>query len=93
MNNHITFEDADQAFKQYLKEINQPEVFNRNLREIMFYNIESGLATEFDFKSHIVKSKGGKRTRRKKQTKKKRHLKKSTKSRETKRRKRRTLKK
>ena len=93
LNNHVAFEDADQAFKQYLEEINQPEVFNRNLREIMFYNIESGLATEFDFKSHIVKSKGGKRTRRKKQTKKKRHLKKSTKSRKTKRRKRRTMKK
>lgn len=93
---HIAFDDADKAFQEYLKQKHEPELINKEHRLNMFANIESSIADEFDFESHIVKSTGGKRTRstrRRKQTKRKRHLKKGTKSRKTKRRKRRTLKK
>lgn len=93
---HIAFDDADKAFQEYLKEKHQPELLNKEHRLNMFANIESSIADEFDFESHIVKSTGGKRTRRtrrRRRTIKKRHLKKGTKSRKTKRRKRRTLKK
>lgn len=90
---YIAFEDADEAFKKYLEDVNQPEMFGRKLRLNMFYRIESSIADEFDFDSHIVKSKGGKRTRPIKRTRKKRHLKKSTKSLKTKRKNRRSLKK
>ena len=93
LSTYITYKDADKAFQEYLKETKQQEFFDKKLRMEMFNNIERGIANEFDFDSHIVKFKGGKRTRRRKQTKRKRHLKKSTKSRKTKRRKRRTLKK
>ncbi len=93
LSTYIAYKDADKAFQEYLKETRQQEFFGKRLRMEMFNNIERGIADEFDFDSHIVKFKGGKRTRRRKQTKRKRHLKKGTKSRKTKRRKRRTLKK
>ena len=93
---HSSFEDAEKAFQEYLKQKHQPELINKEHRLNIFANFESGIADEFDLESHIVRSTGGKRTRRtkrRKQTMRKRHLKKSTKSRKTKRRKRRTLKK
>ena len=90
LSRYIAFEDSDEAFKRYLKEENQPEVLGPRLRLNMFNHIESSIADEFDFGSHIVKSKGGKRTRR---TRKKRHLKKGTKSRKTKKKNKRSLKK
>ena len=74
------YKDATVKFQKYLKdEVNQPDLFGKKLRMEMFLNIERGLADEFDFESHIVKDRrGGKRTRRRKQTKRKRHLKKGT---------------
>ena len=87
LKDNIAFEDAEKAFKKYLEEVNQRELLGPKLRMNMFYHIESSIADEFDLDSHIVKSKGGKRTR------KKRHLKKSTKSRKTKRKNKRSLKK
>ena len=79
LSTHIGYEDANKAFQEYLKETNQPEMFGKKLRMEMFNNIERGIADEFDFESHIVKDqRGGKRTRRRKQTKRKRHLKKGT---------------
>ena len=63
-------------------EVNQPDLFGKKLRMEMFLNIERGLAddpTLPELESHIVKDqRGGKRTRRRKQTKRKRHLKKGT---------------
>ena len=79
-----------------MKQKRQPELINKEHRLNIFVNFESGIADEFDLESHIVRSTGGKRTRRtkrRKQTMRKRHLKKGTKSRKTKRRKRRTVKK
>ena len=75
-----SFEKADNKFKEYLKDTNQPEMFGKKLRMNMFNNIESGLAEEFDFESHPLKDNigGRKRTRRRKQAKRKRHLKKGT---------------
>ena len=89
----VGFEEADVEFKKYLKEVNQPEFLTQRVRVKIYNDIEKGIAEEFDLDSHEVRHpKGGKRTRRRKQTKRKRHLKKGTKSRKT-RRKRRTLKK
>ena len=93
---HASFDDADKAFQEYVKQKRQPELINKEHRLNIFVNFESGIADEFDLESHIVRSTGGKRTRRtrrRRRTIKKRHLKKGTKSRKTKRRKRRTLKK
>ena len=87
LKDNVAFEDANKAFKKYLEEVNQPEVLGPKVRMNMFYYIESSIADEFDLDSHIVKSKGGKRTRKKK------HLKKSTKGRKTKRKNKRSLKK
>ena len=75
-----SYKDAETQFQKYLKEeVNQPEIFGKKLRMEMFNNKEREIANKFDFDSHEVRyPKGGKRTRRRKQTKRKRHLKKGT---------------
>ena len=74
------YKDAETEFQKYLREeVNQPDFFGKKLRMEMFNNKEREIANKFDFDSHEVRyPKGGKGTRRRKQTKRKRHLKKGT---------------